>query len=161
MATTVNAFNEMMDQFLTELNLTFPENKAVIKFQAAFELMKQTAPSQILDNFMHSVKPYGPKIMAKDESFVLIDSKDIDALSDIDLSSMWNQATPTTKAAIWQYLQYLFVLGTTIKSFPKDTLNMIEKMAEQCASQMKDDPGAGAGGAFSLLDLVNTISQQK
>jgi hypothetical protein len=160
MATTVNAFNEMMDQFLTELNLTFPENKAIIKFQAAFELLRQTAPSQILDNFMGSVKPYGPKIMSKDESFITLDSKNIDALGGIDLCGMWDESSDKTKGAIWQYLQTLFILGTTIKSFPKDTLNMIEQMAEKCAGQMKDmDPSAG--GAFSLMDLMNTISQQK
>ncbi len=146
MATTVSAFNEMMDQFLTELNLTFPENKGVIKFQAAFEIMKQTAPNKILDNFMNSVKPYGPKIMAKDESFILEDSKSIDALADIDLATVWSQCSDNTKSAIWQYLLHLFILGTTIKSFPKETLNMIEKVAEQCASQMKDS---------SLMDLFS------
>lgn len=163
MATTVNAFNEMMDQFLTELNLTFPENKAVIKFQAAFELLRQTAPSQVLDNFMNSVKPYGQKIMAKDDTFIMTDSKDIEALGDIDLGSMWNESSPNTKSAIWQYLQTMYILGTTIKSFPKDTLNMIEQMAEKCASQMKDSPGGGGSGdpGFSLMDLMNTISQQK
>lgn len=160
MTTTVNAFNDMMDQFLTELNLTFPENKAVIKFQAAFELLRQTSPSQILDNFMKSVKPYGAKIMSKDESFVLIDSKDIEALANIDLAVMWNDSSQATKAAIWQYLQSLFVLGSTIKSFPKDTLTMIEQMAEKCASQMKD-AGSLGGDAFPLMDLINTISQQK
>lgn len=158
MATTVHAFNEMMDQFLTELNLTFPENKAVIKFQAAFELLRQTAPSQILDNFIGSVKPYGAKIMAKDDSFIIVDSKDIEALGDIDLGSMWNESSDTTKSAIWQYLQTLFILATTIKTFPKDTLTMIEQMAEKCAGQMKD---VDANGAFSLMDLMNTISQQK
>lgn len=161
MATTVNAFNEMMDQFLTELNLTFPENKAVVKFQAAFEVLRQTAPSQILDNFMGSVKPYGAKIMAKDDSFIVVDSKEIDGLGGIDLDAMWAESSDTTKAAIWQYVQTLFILGTTIKSFPKDTLTMIEQMAEKCAGQMKDvDPSIG-GGAFSLMDLMNTISQQK
>ena len=160
--TTVNAFNDMMDQFLTELNLTFPENKAVVKFQAAFELLRQTAPSQILDNFMNSVKPYGAKIMAKDDTFIIIDSKNIEAIADLDLSSMWNDSNMKTRSAIWQYLQYLFVLGTTLKSFPKDTINMIEKMAEQCASQFKDSGLEGGGaGDFSIMDLVNTISQQK
>ncbi len=158
MTTTVNAFNEMMDQFLTELNLTFPENKAVIKFQAAFELLRQTSPSQILDNFIGAVKPYGAKIMSKDDTFITENSKDIDALGDIDLCTMWTESTDTTKAAIWQYLQTLFIIGTTIKTFPKDTLTMIEQMAEKCAGQMKD---VDASGAFSLMDLMNTISQQK
>ena len=159
--TTVHAFNEMMDQFLTELNLTFPENKAVIKFQAAFELLRQTAPSQILDNFMGSVKPYGSKIMSKDDTFIVSDSKNIDALGDIDLGAMWDVSSDTTKAAIWQYVQTLFILGTTIKSFPKDTLAMIEQMAEKCAGQMDPSAIGGAGGAFSRMDLMNTISQQK
>lgn len=144
--TTVNAFNEMMDQFLTELNLTFPENKRVVKFQAAFEIMKQTSPKKIVDNFMNSVKPYGQKIMAKDESFILEDSKNIDGISDIDLPSIWTESSDTTKGAIWQYLLHLFILGTTITSFPTETLSMIEKVAEQCASQMKDS---------SLMDLFS------
>lgn len=147
--TSVSAFNDMMDQFLTELNLTFPENKSVIKFQAGFEILRQTAPSKILDNFMGSVKPYGAKIMAKDDTFITDDSKNIDALSDIDLASMWTEASDGTKSAIWQYLHILFTLGTTIKTFPKETLSMIEQVAEKCASQMKDVD------ASSLMDLFS------
>ena len=149
MATTINAFNEMMGQFLTELNLTFPENKSVLKFQAAFEIMKQTSPSKILDNFMVSVKPYAKKIMSKDDSFILEDSKEISGLKDIDLSSMWKEASDNTKSAIWQYLHTLFILGTTLKTFPKETLSMIEQVAEKCASQMD------ASGALSLMDLIS------
>lgn len=152
MAMSVSAFNETMEQFLTELNLTFPENKSVVKFQAAFELMKQTAPSKILDNFMSSVKPYSQKITSKDESFITEDSTNIDALSGIDLAGMWSQASDNTKNAIWQYLQTLVFIGTTVKIFPKETMSMIEQVAEKCAGQI--DPS-------SILDLMNTISRQK
>lgn len=156
--TTVNAFNEMMDQFLTELNLTFPSNKSVIKVQSAFEVVKRTNPSHVLDNFMNAVKPYSKKIMSKDESFVMKDSENIEFLHDLDIISMWNESSDATKSAIWQYLQTLVVLGTTIQSLPKETLSMIEEMAKKCAEQMKDVPG---DGALSLMDLMNTISQQK
>ena len=149
---SVSAFNETMEQFLTELNLTFPENKAVIKFQAAFELMKQTAPSKILDNFMGSVKPYSHKITSKDESFILEDSVNIEALSGIDLVGMWSQASDNTKSAIWQYLHTLVFIGTTVKIFPKETMSMIEQVAEKCAGQI--DP-------TSIMDLMNTISRHK
>jgi CRISPR-associated protein Cas8b1/Cst1 subtype I-B len=152
MAMSVSAFNETMEQFLTELNLTFPENKAVIKFQAAFELMKQTAPSKILDNFMISVKPYSQKITSKDESFILEDSVNIESLSGIDLASMWSQASDTTKSAIWQYLHTLVFIGTTVKIFPKETMSMIEQVAEKCAGQI--DP-------MSIMELMNTISRHK
>ncbi len=152
MAMSVSAFNETMDQFLTELNLTFPENKSVVKFQAAFELMKQTSPSKILDNFMNSIKPYTQKISSKDESFILEDSKDIEALAGIDLANMWSQASDNTKDAIWQYLQTLIFIGTTVKIFPKETMSMIEQVAEKCAGQI--DP-------TSIMELMNTISRQK
>lgn len=152
MAMSFSAFNETMEQFLTELNLTFPENKAVIKFQAAFELMKQTAPTKILDNFMDSVKPYSQKITSKDETFILEDSQNIEALAGIDLPSMWAQASDNTKSAIWQYLHTLVFIGTTVKIFPKETMSMIEQVAEKCAGQI--DP-------TSIMDLMNTISRHK
>jgi hypothetical protein len=157
--TTVSAFNEMMDQFLTELNLTFPKNKGVIKFQSSFEVVKRTNPSHVLENFMNCVKPYGKKIMAKDDSFITEDTGDIEFLNDIDLKSMWSESSDSTKSAIWQYLHTLLILGTTIQSLPKDTLNMIEEMAKKCADQMTNAPGGD--GALSLMDLMNTISQQK
>jgi hypothetical protein len=152
--TTINAFNDMMEQFLNELNMTFPENKSVIKFQASFELLRTTAPRKILDNFMDAVTPYTKKIMARDELFITEDAHNIPTISDIDLGAIWSQASDQTKAAIWQYLHTLIVLGTTIKSFPSDTLTMIEELAQKCASQMEDSP-------LSLLNLMNTISQQK
>ena len=37
------------------------------------------------------------------------------------------------------HLQTLYMLGTTIKTIPADTLNMIEKVAKQCADNMGDD----------------------
>jgi len=156
MATTVKAFNDMMDQFLTELNLTFPENKAVIKFQASFEVVRTATPGKILDEFMKAVKPYKNKIMHKDESFILEDTKNIPALSDIELSSMWEKSSDATKDAIWQYIHTLLVFGTTIKTFPPDTMAMIENMAAQCAEKM-----TSSGEEFSIMDLMQTLNNIK
>lgn len=154
---TVKAFNDMMEQFLTELNLTFPENKAVIKFQAAFELTRSTRPESVLDNFMASVKKYSKKIMTRDETFITEDTKNIRGLSELDLAGIWTKSSDATKDAIWQYLYTLVVLGTTITSLPKETLGMIEKMAESCATHIQE--GGGGGDLSSLMELMNTISQ--
>ena len=153
--TTVKAFNDMMDQFLTELNLTFPKNKAVIKFQASFEVVKATKPSAVLENFMRTVKPFSKKIMTRDDTFITEDTSTIDAISDIDLASIWGESSDATKDAIWQYLYTLVVLGTTISSFPKETLDMIEKMAENCAAQMQEGGGADI---MSLMSMMNNFS---
>ena len=49
--------------------------------------------------------------------------------------------SPNTKAATWQYLQTLYMLGTTITSLPDDTLSQIEEIAKGVASQMQDGDG--------------------
>jgi hypothetical protein len=46
-----------------------------------------------------------------------------------------------TKGATWQYLQTLYMLGTTITSIPDDTLKMIESIAKECADKMETDGG--------------------
>jgi hypothetical protein len=153
--TTVKAFNDMMDQFLTELNLTFPDNKAVIKFQASFEVVRSTNPAMVLEGFMSAVKPFNKKIMARDETFITTDANTIGSIGDIDLASIWAKASDNTKDAIWQYLYTLVVLGTTISSFPKETLDMIEKMAENCAAQMQE---GGGGDIMSLMNMMNNFS---
>jgi hypothetical protein len=156
MTTTVNAFNDMMEQFLTELNLTFPNNKAVIKFQASFELVRAATPSKVLDEFMKAVKPYRNKIMQKDQTFILEDSEKIQALKDIDIQSMWQIASDNTKDAIWQYLQTLIIFGTTIKTFPPETMSIIESMAAKCAEQITSE-----GEEFSIMDLMSTLGSVK
>jgi hypothetical protein len=159
MATTIKAFNDMMDQFLTELNLTFPENKAVIKFQASFEVVRTATPSKVLDEFMKAIKPYRNKIMRKDPEFITEDSGNIPALNDIDIASMWSQASDGTKDAIWQYLHTLILFGTTIKAFPPETMSMIESMAAKCAEQMQS--GESSEGDFNIMDLMKTLNNIK
>lgn len=156
--TSLDAFNDMMGQFLNELVLTFPEEKSIQKFQATFEVARTTMPRSILDGFMASVGPHAAKLMAKDESFFLENGKDIDFLKEINLHKIWTPDTSEqTKAAIWQYLQTLHILGMTLSMFPPETLEAIENAAKKCAESGAFDPtamqglmqglmGGGAGG---------------
>ena len=52
MATTVSAFNDMMQQFLDELVLTFPEEKSFVKYQATFSMIRKARPRSILENYI-------------------------------------------------------------------------------------------------------------
>ena len=62
--TSVNAFNDMMGQFLAELHKTFPEERAIKKSMSGFELMRQSNPRLVVDGFMTGVAPYADKIGA-------------------------------------------------------------------------------------------------
>jgi len=136
---SVSAFNEMMGQFLMELHKTFPEEKGLKKCMSAFDLMKETNPKLVVDGFMTGVTPYADKISAKDDRFFLEEAKNLDFMKGVNLTDHWSSCSENTKNAIWQYIQTLYMLGTTIKSIPEETLSMIETVAKQCADKMGED----------------------
>jgi len=138
---SVTAFNDMLSQFLVELHKTFPEEKGIKKMTTSFEMLKQTNPRLIVDGFMKGVTPYADKISSKDESFLLEEIEKIELLKDLNIKSYWNRMSDNTKAATWQYLQTLYMLGTTITAIPAETLGLIETIAKDCADKMETNGG--------------------
>jgi hypothetical protein len=138
---SVTAFNDMLSQFLVELHKTFPDEKGIKKMLTSFDVLKSTNPRLVVDAFMKGVTPYADKISAKDETFLLKEIDTIDFLKDLNIKSYWERMTANTKSATWQYLQTLYMLGTTITSIPDDTLKMIEGIAKDCADKLQDGDG--------------------
>jgi hypothetical protein len=151
---TIESFNDMMTNFLNELCETFPEDEKLYEAKMGFAVCRTTHPRWTLDQFMDSVKPYAEKLMAKDESFILQDTEKIEALKDLHIKDLWNAegVSDTTRGAVWQYMQSLYILGTTITMFPPETLSMIESVAEQCASNMQQT------GSFDMSALNGLFS---
>ena len=138
---SVSAFNDMMSQFLVELHKTFPDEKGIKKMLTSFDMLKSTNPRLVVNGFMDGVTPYAGKISAKDETFLLEEIENIEFLKELDIKKYWAKMSTNTKAATWQYLQTLYMLGTTITSLPDDTLSQIENIAKGVASQMQDGDG--------------------
>ena len=138
---SVSAFNDMMSQFLVELHKTFPDEKGIKKMLTSFDMLKSTNPRLVVDGFMNGVTPYAAKISAKDETFLLDEVENIEFLKELDIKRYWSKMTPNTKNATWQYLQTLYMLGTTLTALPDDTLSQIEKIAKGVADQMQDGDG--------------------
>ena len=138
---SVTAFNDMMSQFLVELHKTFPEEKGIKKMLTSFDLLKSTNPRLVVDGYMKGVSPYADKISAKDETFLLEEIENIDFLKELDIKRYWSKMSPNTKGATWQYLQTLYMLGTTITALPADTLSQIENIAKGVADNMQSGDG--------------------
>ena len=151
--TSVNAFNDMLGQFLVELHKTFPEEKDVKKMMTSFEVLRTTNPRLVVDGFMKGVSPYADRISAKDETFLLNEIDTIDFLKELNIKSYWNRMSTGTKDATWQYLQTLYMLGTTITSIPADTLNLLEGIAKDCAEKMETE-----GGELDQAALMKMMS---
>ena len=93
-----------------------------------------------MNNFMESITPYANSVMQRDEKFFKEHADKIPFLKSLDINSIWtDDLSDSTKGAIWQYLQTLYILGTTISTLPAETLNMIESVAQKCASQMTEN----------------------
>lgn len=149
---SVGAFNDMMGQFLTELYKT-TEDKGIKKFITSFELLKQTNPKKCVEAFMKGIQPHADKISQRDETFIR-DIQQIEFLKDLNIHEHWNsKLSENTKNAIWQYLQTLYMLGTTITSIPQETLSMIENIAKDCADKIES-----GDGEFNQEALMKTMS---
>jgi len=142
--TTVKAFDDMMGQFLGELAGTFPDEP----------------PKTGVDcpTFMKQIAPWIPRMTARDEAFF---SEDNEFIKNINLHVIWKRedCTENTKQAIWQYLQSLYMIGTTMSMFPPETLSMIESVAENCAKNMKTNPNGQLDEA-SLMAGMNSMMAQ-
>ena len=153
--TSVTAFNDMMLQFLGELQETFPEEKGIKKYAASFDIMKKSNPRKCVEVYMNTIGPFAQRITAKDET--LLNEKDLTFLQELNIHKHWTpELSNNTKDAIWQYLQTLYMLGTTITAFPADTLNMIENVANNMAKQISDGSASG-GGQLDEAALMNSV----
>jgi hypothetical protein len=152
---TITGFNDMMEQFLEELVQTFPEEPAMKKYRNAFEILRKSNARSCMENFMTNISPYSKQIMAKDASFFM---NSPEVFKDFKLDTIWtDDLSENTKNAIWQYLQTLYILGNTISALPENTLNMIEKIAKQCAGEMN----AGAIDTSALMaGMSNMFANQ-
>jgi hypothetical protein len=152
---SVSAFNDMMSQFLVELHKTFPEEKGIKKMLTSFDLLKSTNPRLVVDGYMKGVSPYADKISAKDETFLLNEIENIDFLKELDIKSYWVKMSANTKSATWQYLQTLYMLGTTITSLPEGTLSQIESIAKGVADNMQN--GNGELDQDALMQMMGNM----
>ena len=152
---SVTAFNDMLTQFLVELHKTFPEEKGIKKMLTSFDLLKSTNPRLVVDGYMNGVSPYADKISAKDETFLLNEIENIEFLKELDIKRYWTKMSEGTKGATWQYLQTLYMLGTTITALPADTLSQIENIAKGVANNMQS--GDGELDQAALMKMMGSM----
>jgi hypothetical protein len=152
---SVSAFNDMMSQFLVELHKTFPEEKGIKKMLTSFDLLKSTNPRLVVDGYMKGVSPYADKISAKDETFLLEEIENIEFLKELDIKRYWTKMSEGTKGATWQYIQTLYMLGTTITALPADTLSQIENIAKGVANSMQN--GDGELDQDALMQMMSSM----
>ena len=131
---TVQAFNTMLKNFLEELADVFPEEKQIRVFLDGFDALVAMNARAPLDMFTEALAPHTELAMAKDPRLF----KSLKFPGGIDFDALWSSdISDNTRDAIWQYINLLLLLGTTVRSMPAEMLQGIETVAKNCADQMQ------------------------
>jgi len=134
--TTIAAFNHTLTEFLSDLAGTFPEKTDISFYEHMLPTLLKANEKAGLTFFMNATREHGDKIMAKDESLF---SQPIYIGKGLDLADLWNDSglDQTSKDAIWNYLNTLYVLGMTLEGISDDMLHGIESLAQSTAQKLK------------------------
>ncbi len=119
-------FNEMALEFLTKMEVSFPNEKKISTYKKMFTTLKIVNFRKPVEMFMENLEPFGLQIMSKDEAFFRNDEyvNSAENISGkIGLINYWDDLPDTSKKSIWEYVQLLYILGM-------QSLNKQEKLTE-------------------------------
>lgn len=123
MSKSVDKFNDLFTEFIDKIITKFP-NQKLYSYRRAFVLVKLTSPSTPANFFMAGCIDYKNEIKERNDLFFINDSSIKSKMArggrqfsiEIGISEYWNDLTESTKTAVWDYIQSLFVLGEVIIS---------------------------------------------
>jgi hypothetical protein len=169
---TVQAFNTMLKNFLEELAEVFPEETQIAVFLEGFDSLTAINARAPMDMFVESLAPHSALAMAKNPELF----EKIKFPGGIDFGKLWqSDISDNTRDAIWQYINLLFLLGSTVRSMPVEMLQGIESVAQSCAEKIENGQldfsalgsmlmggalgGGGLGGALGALGGLGGLGE--
>lgn len=135
MCSTVDAFNTTLKTFLQELLEVFPDEPGtgtLRLFLATYDTFVGANKQGPMDLFLETMAPHEALIAAKDAKVF----RKVELPGGVSLKDAWKKADDPTRAAIWQYLQMLYMLAKTASSVPPHMLNAIENLAGEYAGKI-------------------------
>jgi hypothetical protein len=147
---TLSAFNQLMQEFLSELSHVFPERSDLALYSAGFPALCATHPEKPLKIFLDAVGPYSSLLMGRNDALF---DQPLD-LGGIDIHELWHAdgISANTRDAMWKYISTLFLLGSTMSQLPPNILNSIEAAASDCAAKIQN-------GELNMSDLTSQLFQ--
>lgn len=145
----LSAFNNLLDQFLEDLVLTFPELTDLRTIRTLVGMLRGMNARMALDNFISVAGRYHEKILARDETFFQnLDNWKTDPYFQSEFASeqtevfqrlvvfkdVWVDLSETNKDTIWTYFRQLLVLGARANNNPQLT-NMTSQIIARAAGQ--------------------------
>jgi hypothetical protein len=160
----LDAFIDMMQQFLEAMEETFPECLRVKQYRIGLAVRLaqcedddaiRELTTDAITSYHESMVAYYSRCVERDESLIY---EPIDLMLNIDLPSKWTpDLHPDTKNAIWEFITKLNEFSNLYNMYakvPTGMMTSIESMAHSIAAQI-------GSGEMSLSDLnLQTMSEQ-
>jgi hypothetical protein len=130
----IDNFNKLFEEFLEKIISKFPYTRLKTYYRG-FKILKSSSPATPANLFMAGCIEYKNQIKQRDDNFFL-KNKSVNETArnfgnfteDCGLDTYWDELTPVTKKAIWDYIQSLFVLGEIIVNKDKTLFNKYNGM---------------------------------
>lgn len=147
--TTLQAFNTLLRNFLHELTQTFPEDSTLAVSLDGLDTLAKMNARKPLEVFMEAIGAHAQLLLTKDPALF---HTPLTLPGSLDLKTYWDSPdlSQASRDAIWQYLQQLYLLGSTVSALPPDMLTAIESMAQECASKIE----AGEADLGSVTNML-------
>ena len=138
--TTYKAFNSMLSEFFCDFADTFDDYSVITDAKTMLDglIAADECTTIPMEKFVEVFKPHSELIMAKDAK--LFDLCEIPMISGggFNMATEWKALEDDNRDAIWNYIQQLFLTGTTILSMSGDVLSSIESLANGCIKKVEN-----------------------
>jgi hypothetical protein len=111
-------FNTILEEFIIKMVNAFPNEPKIKSYYQAFKISKMYDDTIPIKLFMGGCLDYSDQIKNRNSDFFLNKKTFVDKCvrassfsDDFGLKNQWENTSETTKKAIWDYVQTLFVLG--------------------------------------------------
>lgn len=107
-------FNSLAIEFLERMEASFPEEDRIRYYRANYVALQKINSMKPVELFMENMREYGAQILTRDEHFFMKEENVESAQrisGQIGLVDHWNQMPQSVKAAVWEYMQGLYMLG--------------------------------------------------
>ena len=157
MSSTHTAFNSMLVDFFGDLAETFDEYSVISDAKTLLNGLLSTDKSTEIPmkTFVEVFKPHSELIMAKDPSLFKVCQIPMISDGGFDMSAEWETIDEDTREAIWNYIQQLFLTGSTVLSLDTSMLSSIEDFATSCM----DDVNGGKMTSEEAQDPMKILQK--
>jgi hypothetical protein len=123
-------FNKMAIEFLSRMEKTYPHESKISLYKIKYEMLQSMNAKKPVEMFMESMLPFGEQILSKNEMFFQQDEfvgSAENISGKIGLVKYWENMEQSTKNAIWEYIQGLYILGMGSLEYTDELKIMIKK----------------------------------